>query len=248
MPQSRSVQECLRGQLRWADARASRSAAARLGARSRPAVAAVPASGPEPVLRRPGDLGRHAPAVTVPGAGSGCVVGGGRSVLPHQPDCSGPRIRGWQVVRSADRPADAVQDRCGGGPGRLGRDGVRHPGVGGVRAQPHRARLRRGDGLTDLRRGAGPAGPCSHRCGQPGDVDGPARVQSRLHDRPAAGQRARRRRGDTRDAGRGGRLHPVAGPADDRSDRSPRRARAGSGPEQPGRPRTRSAPRAWCPW
>ena len=35
--------------------------------------------------------------------------------------------------------------------------------------------------------GAGPADPRSHRRGQPGDVHGPARVQSGFHDRPGSG-------------------------------------------------------------
>lgn len=37
------------------------------------------------------------------------------------------------------------------------------------------------------------ANPRSHRCRQPRDVHGPARVQPRLHDRSAPGQRGRRR-------------------------------------------------------
>ena len=41
-------------------------------------------------------------------------------------------------------------------------DGIHHPGIDGVRAQPHGTRVRRGDRLTDLRRSAGPTDARSH--------------------------------------------------------------------------------------
>ena len=134
-----------------------------------------------------------------------------------------------QLVGPADRPAPAVPGRCGGRPRRLGADGVHHPGVDGVRGQPHGPGLRRRDQLADLRGRPGPADPRPHRGRQPGHVDGPARLQSGLHDRADRGQRGRRDGRAPGHADRGRRLHPAAGGADDRPAGRASRARARSG-------------------
>ena len=65
---------------------------------------------------------------------------------------------------------------------------------------------------------------------------------------PLAGQRARRRGRAPADADRGGSVHPVAGGADDRADRHPRRARPSCPPGRRSRPDRVAPPEPACPW